>query len=242
MYDMSSRKSDPIKVLKDTFTEIEEETKEKMGDDAFHWMNHYGTWIDVITSVTNSMPNEESGNSMLVLRLLELQKILSWIQLSALYGAYRPLIRELRFTLESFLQAYYLETKYPSHTIESKHEILFADEKKLYGGRLIDKINIGSKEEIRTLYQYLSKYQHGSYNELKTTVLDGNVAERVIGDFDKELFDECMSLTNRVMDIVFYLILYKYPEAISKFKNDMTIYWLKELDSPITLKLLFGNL
>ena len=235
---MTKKKSDPIKVLKDIFAEIEEETKEKTGDDAFHWMNHYNTWIDVIGSITNSISNEESGNSMLVLRLLELQKTLSWIQLSALYGAYRPLIRELRFTLESFLQAYYLETEYPSQTIEYKHDILLADEKKLYGGSLINKINIESKEKIRVLYQNLSKYQHGSYTELKTTILDGNVAERGIGDFDKELFDECMSLTNRVMDIAFYLILDKYHNAISKFKNDMTIYWLKELDSPMTLKLL----
>lgn len=87
------------------------------------------------------------------------------MQLCALCGAYRPLIRELRFTLEAFLQAYYFETNHTHKNIETKHRILLSKEKDLYGGKLIDKLDINFKEKIRELYQYLSKYQHSSYEE-----------------------------------------------------------------------------
>lgn len=232
---------DPIKFLKDIFAEIEKETKEKTGDNAFLWAMHYNTWIDVIKNATNSISDKESGNSMLILRLLELQKTLLWIQLCALYGAYRPLIRELRFTLDSFLQSYYFEKNFPNDKIETKHEILLTEEKNLYGSNLIDKLDINYKTEIKELYHHLSKYQHSSYEELKPSIVDGKADERIIGGFDIELFDKCKELTNRVMDVVFYLVLNKYRLAIPKLKDDMTIYWLKELNSPLTLKLILDN-
>lgn len=47
---------DPIKFLKDVFSEIENETTKKMNDDSYHWIEHYNTWIDVINAITNAIP------------------------------------------------------------------------------------------------------------------------------------------------------------------------------------------
>lgn len=63
----------------------------------------------------------------------------------------------------------------------------------------------------------------------------------VLGDFDKELFDKCKELTNRVMDVVFCLTIKKYPQTKPKLKDDMSIYWFKELDASLTLQILVDN-
>jgi hypothetical protein len=51
-YIMTKEKSDPIKVLKDYFSENEKETKKKEGHDAFLWIEHYNTWIDLFVAIS----------------------------------------------------------------------------------------------------------------------------------------------------------------------------------------------
>lgn len=234
---------DPIKYFKDNFSAVEKETRKKETDEeAFLWLNQYNTWIDILAKTTVDVSKEDSGNSMLILRLLELQKTLIWLQFSALYGSYRPLMRELRFVLESFLQAYYLDTKCPDIKIEEKFKILDEHEMELFGVKLRKKVKLENINEITKFYHLLSKYEHGSAIELKTAIIDGNVDERIFFTYNRELFSECKDLTNKIIDIAFYLVLLRYPNAIPILaKDEMTIYWLKELKSDFTLQLLLNK-
>lgn len=233
------KSKDLTRFLQQNFSKISEETKRKQVKDAFLWTYQYDTWIDVFGSITEGMPNEEAGNSMLILRLLELQKSLTWLQLCVMYGSYRPLIRELRFIMESFMQAYYLDKSYPQRGISWKLELLSKKERELFGSRLIDKLDLSFKKDMKKIYQYLSKYQHSTYEELKPSIIRGNVEERILPTYDKTLFNKCKNFTNKVLDIVFYLSLKHFDHAILKFKKrTLSEYWLKELESNFTLKLL----
>lgn len=230
--------------MKNFIFELEKETKQKTKeDDTFLWLMHYNTLIDVLGSVLNNISENEAGNSMLILRLMELQKTLSWSQICAFSGAYRPLIRELRFIFESFNQAYYLDKEYPELRITEKHLVLSKKEKELFGGRLIDKLDIKNKEQVKKLYSKLSKYSHSSYEELKPSVIDGKVEERILFKFDMELFNICKHLTNQVIDLAFLLTFKKYPQSMEKFiSKPYSVYWLKQLESRTILNFLKSKL
>lgn len=239
MTEEAQKEKDPLKFLKDILSEVETETKKQVGDDWALWINHYNTWIDVIKAVLDVIPQEKQLDSMVVFRLLELHKTLLWLEICALYGAYHQLIRELRFVLDSFLQAYYLDKQYHDKTIQEKLEIVEKEELQLFGRNLIRKLGLAQQEELLTIYSVLSKYQHSSYEEMKPAIREGKIDVRVVFTFDKEMFDKCKELTNAVIDSAFYLVLSSFQDAILKFKNtEMTVYWLKELDSKLTLKLM----
>lgn len=231
-----TKEKDPIQFLKNFISEVEAETQKRTKDDAFLWLEHYNSLIDVIGSVLTNISENEAGNSILVLRLMELQKTLSWLQLCAFSGSYRPLIRELRFVFESFNQAYYLDKSYPESHITEKHLILSKKEKKLFGGKLIDKLDVKNKHEVKKLYSQLSKYSHSSFEELKPSIIDGKVEERILFEFDMQLFNICKNLTNQVIDLVFLLTFKKYPQSMKEFVSKAySVYWLKQLKSKETL-------
>lgn len=231
------KEKDPLKFLRNILFQVEMETKKQVGDDWALWAMHYDTWIDVIGSVLDVIPKDKQLDSMLIFRLMELQKTLLWLEICALNGAYHQLIRELRFILDSFAQAYYLDKNYA--TMEEKIHVVEKEEFQLFGGKLTRKLDLALQNEILTIYRTLSKYEHSSYEEMRSAILEGKVDDRILFVFDKELFEKCKDLTNAVIDSVFYLVLSNFPNAILKFKNtEMTIYWLKKLDSKFTLKLL----
>ncbi|MBI5147392.1 MAG: hypothetical protein HZA84_09320 [Thaumarchaeota archaeon] len=238
-----NKNKDPVKFLKDLVFEVEKETKQETKDGAFLWVMHYDTWIDILGSVLNGISQSEAGNSMIILRLMELQKTILWLQICAFSGAYRPLIRELRFIFESFNQAYYLDKEYEKLNITEKHLILSKKDKELFGSKLVDKLDIKNKNEMKKLYWMLSKYSHSSYEELKPSVIDGKVEERILFEFDIDLFNICKDLTNQVIDLAFLMTFKKYPESIELFvSKPHSIYWLEQLNSKETLAFLKSNM
>lgn len=234
-----NKDDDPLRFLKNQLSEVETETRKESGDDWSLWIDHYNTWMDVNDSVLNVISEYEQGNSMLVFRLLELQKTLLWLQICASYGAYHQLIRELRFILDSFAQAHYLDKNFQENAILEKLDIVEKEELELFGRKLISKLDLNQQDELKRIYGVLSKYEHSTYEEMKSAIQEGNVDVRILFTFDKDLFHKCKDFTNEVMDATFYLVLDNFPQAVSKLKSDkMTIYWLKELDSKLTLQLI----
>ena len=223
--------SDPSNWLQEHFSEIEKETKSKIGDERFSWLGHGDICNDIFGSVAETVPKEEELNSFLILRLFELQKTLLFLQMCANYGAYRPLIRELRFFLESFVQAYYLDKTYPAMTIYEKFEELKENETDLYGIKLFERLDFKPWDEIYKLYRYLSKYEHSSPEELRETIEEGKVTDRFVDTFDKDLYKKCVLLTNETLDHAFYFTLRKFPEAIPKLmEKENFSFWFDKLE------------
>lgn len=228
-----------LKFLKKYFDEVEEETKQKVGIRFSDWSEHYNNWIDFARPVHKTTSKSEQNNSITIFRLVEMGNIILWVWFSVIWGRYHTAIRELRYIFESFLQAYYLDMEYPTSDIVCKLEILKEIDRELIGNRLIDRLNLKHKDELKKLYQELSKYIHSSYEELKPVITEGKVASRITFAFDQDLFDKSEELTNRVADAVYFLILNGFPQIKDLLRKDeMILRSLNEFNCNLTLQFL----
>lgn len=191
---------DPVKPFREIQEKIGEETRTKVGERIYTWSEHYNNWIDMIQPILRNTSKEEQQNSMVIVRLLDLNYDLLWIMTNVIYNAaYHQIIRELRFVLDSMAQALYLDTEHPDADIYCKMEIVKEIEKDLFGSRLIERLPIQHKDKAKQLYSLLSKYSHSSYKELEPAIIQGKVDYRItptLKRFDnKDLRERIKSLT-----------------------------------------------
>ncbi len=208
-----------IKMARKIRKETEEEIPE---EDYVTWVEHHNNWIDLSGPFMSSLSEFDKYNSLSFFRFIELTKQLFWLHFSVLSGNYHQSIRELRYILESALQAYYIDREHPEATMRCKLEII-KEIDKLTGGRLIDRTDLEHKNELKMLYFDLSKYVHSSYEELRPAIEKGEVDYRVTLAFNKELFYKCMDFTNREMDIFFFMMLSLYPRIIPTIKENQQL-------------------
>jgi|SRR6185312_3989466 len=232
-----------IELLLKMQEEIRDETRNKVGDRITSWNEHYNNWIDLLGPVIMDSTKRNSENSMVILRFIQLNRKIPWLLKNTIEGDYHQVIRELRFILESMIQAYYLDMEYQESDIERKLEIVKKSEKDSYGSRLINKLSINHKEEIKELYSTLSKYTHSSYKELESILRGGKVGLSVASYFDEELFNQCEVLTHRVMDVVYVIILNRFPQTKNTLEeNQLLLKSLEDSQCKITLDYLrLGN-
>jgi len=232
-------KKSNLQWVKDHFYEIEKETESKIAKDVRHiWLVHGDMCNDMFGSLSKVLSKDEESDSLLVLRLFEFQKTLLWLDTCANCGSYRPLIRELRFFLESFMQALYMDEKYPEADMREKLLLLHKNEKRLYGFNLINKLELEEKDDIKGLYHRLSNFVHGSAVEL-FPILNGNVHDRFVATFDEDFFHQCVINTDETVDWIFYLIIKKHPRVGRILKRDSnTFSWFKRLGYERTVKII----
>lgn len=225
-----------IELLLKMQEEIRNETREKVGDRITAWNEHYNNWIDLLGPVILDTTKEESENSMVILRFIQLNKEIPWLLKNTIEGDYHQVIRELRFILDSIMQAYYLDVEHWESDIDCKLEIVKEIEKDAYGSRLIDKLSINHKEKIKELYSTLSKYNHSSYKELESILRGGKINLLMSSSFDEALFTHCEVLTHKVMDVVYVIILNRFPQTKNTIKeNHLLLQSLEESKCIITL-------
>ncbi len=120
---------------------------------------------------------------LIAIRFVESFKIFNWIKTSLICGSYSSVFRDLRFLIDSIIQAYYIDLNHFNVELNSKLEILKAlsEYSRFYGSELINKIKgLSKKQELRDLFSELSNYVHASYEECipfidptsKTDVID----------------------------------------------------------------------
>ena len=233
----ASRKS-IFYLYKELYEEIEEQTWARVGKKYHTWTEHYNNWIAIISPLVETVSDEEKSNSLIFFRLLELQKLLYMIGLNVCGSTYHTAIRELRYALESMVQAFYLDTEHPETTIVCKLEILKEIER-LVGGRLIDSMKVDKKVrgKAKKVYSELSKFVHSSYDELEPVIKKGEIDTRVTFSFDQELFNRCERLTNEAMDVMYYLIFMRFPDLKNKIK-DRAKQSFKQQNCILTLSLI----
>lgn len=206
---------DILASIRSVLEEVCNETKEKITEESIAWDEWYEIW-DKMHWPLLGLPDFERNNSLVFLRFLELQKQIKWFSACVFCGAYHSAIRELRYTLESMLQAYYLDTEHPLAERFCKLEILKEIEKELYGTKLIFKLDLPEKQELKEVYHILCKYVHSSFEEMKPLITQDKA---ILFKFDEDLFKKCLDLMDKVMDKVFYVVLKRFPILKNKLKR-----------------------
>jgi len=219
----------PFEFLYKIFRNVESETRAKTGDRYFVWSEHYDNWIDIIQPLLKIAPR----NSLLIIRFVEFNRIMLWIQNCVYCGQYYSALRELRFLLEFILKALYLDQKYQNEKIESRIQ----EEEQLQGRRLISKLDLSDeqKNKLKSLYGRLSEYTHPTKKEL-AQLLAGKVDIHTTFAFNEAMFNKCVENTNEVVDSIFFIILDQFHEPIKGIKNNNTlIASFKKLGYKLTL-------
>ncbi len=221
------------------FEEVAEETQEKTSPEKFQtWIDFHSSWIDLWKWLRQSIA-DEGMNSLLLWRSTELYKHLLWLSFSAWVGAYHCVIRELRYVFESVLQAYYVDTKYPSLSMQEKLEKLreLETKKKLSVNKLTKALPYA--EELYDIYQNLCKYVHPSSVELEPVIKMGKVEPNILFTFDRELFDKCEKFSSEVMDVLILVILHFHSSIKEKFRGDeLMMEMIKSFPSRLCLRYL----
>ncbi len=228
-------KDDPFRAIKSDLDSVEKEGKQVLGDRIYEVVTeHINLWID-FSQMLEKLSNFDKENSLVVFRWIELQNILAWILMNMIYGRYHTAIRELRYVLDAFIQAYYLDLEHQIADMNCKLEILKEIDKQMFGGRLIDRTNLEHKQEISDLYSELSRYIHSSYEELKPAI-KGQSDWRFTFAFNRELFVKCEELVNRVMDVIYFTFLKRFDKPVELCKHALDT--LKDYNCKMTLEVL----
>lgn len=162
-------------------------------------------------------------DSLVFVRFQEIQKVTGFFQKLAYIGAYFTLLRELRYVLESILQAHYVEDNYPNISYEGKLAILRERERhnRNVGRKLIADIGLEHdlNSEIHPLYKELSDYVHPTRTELieTTKTMESYGARFVRNFFDEDALHLFKKFFTRVTDMVFYFFISDYRELIPEF-------------------------
>lgn len=230
---------DIVDFAKEMLEELEEETREKGGNKYYTWIEHLNNWIDMFPPHLRELSEFETYNSLMIFRLSELQNLIVWIMISVWYGKYHQAVRELRYILDSIGQAYYLDVEHPEASISCKLEIIKEIEKQAFGSKLIDKLELDHKQDLKNLYSALSKYAHSSYQELEPLVKEGKATWRMTFAFDEDQFNRTAEFTNRVMDAVYLIMLRRFPEIARRVKDNAKVMKsMEELGCKLSLSYL----
>lgn len=208
-----------LSILEDVRKETEEDQKEKV----YVWSEHYSNWIDIWKYFDEHLRRENFINSCVGFRLIQLNKELLWFWLECTSGAYDNANRTLRYVLESFLKAYYVDKEQLHANMNNKLAFLEKiDNAKFSGGNLIKRLDVNGKYkgQIKNLYRDLNKFVHPSYKESQKIFENGAIGSKITFSYDKESFEECVELTDRVIDTIVFLLMNFSNEVVEKIKDD----------------------
>ena len=178
--------------------------------DCTDWTECYNHWIDLMKAILETVPREIALNSLTAFRFLEINRDILWSLFATMVGAYQSAIRELRFWLEAFLQAYLVDRRGGISRLSSKVE-------KLNGNRLIIQCGFGENQEtyMKTLYADLCKYVHPTKRELNFE----NPDPRVTFSYDEASFDLVHRLHRSVFDAILFLVMSTFPDAATNYMS-----------------------
>lgn len=185
---------------------------------------------------------KEVKNSLTFFRVVFFYRELRWIQNCISQNAYHQAIRELRFVLDSIIQAYYIDERHYNLEMPCKLEIVKEiEEWGGFGGRLIDRTALRHKRELKNLYGELSAYVHSSHKELVQS-RPKRAKEIASLKFEKdiEMANLCVNFANRTIDAVFFVTLSLFPQIFGPHTRAVKIKAsfpgsLKELGCRLTL-------
>lgn len=194
------------------------------------------TWFNIFSYLTASL--DDKNNSIFYFRCLELNKHIGIIHFQLLSGLYHQSIRELRYLLESIIQAYCIDRNYPNSNISDKLNFLNEIDK-ITGSRLIKKSGLKHGRDLKRIYFKLSKHIHSTHEKLMPVYENSEFHENISYKFNSRMFEKCKSFNDITMDAIYFITLaYDYNTA-EKVKSDSDLIESIQLnDYKLTLKFL----
>jgi hypothetical protein len=163
------------------------------------------------------------GHSLYHACLLELFRTSGSILFLSTNGLYRNAFDDIRHTLESIVQAIYIDSRHPNTPLGTRIEILkeIEDKREYHAVRLIDELRIAHKDKLREEYKELSRVIHPTHEQILVLMHDIKTDEKGI-----PITVNCEEISNiyksmkKMYDIFFFLILNNFPELRESMKKD----------------------
>lgn len=138
-----------------------QETVREKEKEVAEWAEH----LDNVVTILQPTLKAAGINSLVGFRLLEFFRDLIWIQHSVLHGAYHSAIRDLRYSLESMVQAYIVDGEPPNAEMGEKFTLVAKLGEEKFLRDVLPKAKLAHEQAIRSVYRELSKYVHPTKEE-----------------------------------------------------------------------------
>lgn len=158
--------------------EVEKLTQEKCGKEFKKLVALYdfpfSVWDSFELLIDDDAFFSKYCNSLAYTRYFELSNVTYQNIFLANHGLYRNAFDNIRYVLESIVQAVYIDSRHPKATIKTKIEILKEIEDKIeyHAIRLIDELQISHKDTLKKEYKVLSQIIHPSYKQIVSELED----------------------------------------------------------------------
>jgi len=208
---------------------LEKETRTTLPPKKSFWQHHWFACANIAVSFEHFADEKRINNSMINIRTLETLRMLIEYRILERTCSYYSICRQLRFMMESMLQAYYIDTEYPDLDLMAKISVLkqMTKDRKAIGHFLLDMIDFksrirfevcGRKLDVRTriegLYRELSDTVHPAFKDFvpfaKRDVDPLEWISRYLLVPNPRLSQYCVEKLNQVMDIIYLLVFDNY--------------------------------
>jgi len=161
-------------------------------------------------------------NSLVSWCHLELFRISGHILFLSCNGLYRNAFDNIRYALESIVQALYIDLRHPEAGITTKIEILkeVEDKREYHSARLIDELEINYKDRLKKEYKRLSETIHPSHKRVVATLDDISGDRGVPVTISCEEISKIYNSMKKMYDILFLLFMVYFPEVKKSLKEN----------------------
>lgn len=229
------------------FQKIENETLTKNRENADLLIEHLNNWTDTILPIIKNNP--ELYRSLIGVRFSETYTDMRLTVFSLFSGCYFQAVRNMRFTFESMIHAYYLEYEYekifPNLFLEERLRIEYPLRKGQlrnitgFSVTIIDNLPFSpdEKEKLKATYRKLSRFVHPAPEQIKKVIENPDLIFTFF--YNDKFFNECIELTDEVMDSTFAVVLLRFPEVKDNIKTkENALLYDSLIRLPITNRLL----
>lgn len=209
--------------LYEQWGELRRETIEQLRDrEALKIIDfHANNWIDIVKWISSKYKREEQMN-IVIFQFSRLFKEIYWLQFLFHTGNYPTAYRNLRYILEMICQAYYIDTKYPTLTLDDQIEKATEIEERVFGWnvissalcRVFNKTDKETRARFKPLWDDLNEYAHPSARQMDL-VAEQDFSALVTDSFNESLARGLLIVTDKVFDIVYAVVLKRFPKAIN---------------------------
>ena len=218
-----------LDALKKGFESIAKESEEQCGDKMeeinYLILNVLHPFTTVYTTYCypdNEYVSGEYYNSLAEKCFLELLRISGHILFLSCNGLYRNAFDNIRYVLESIVQAVYIDYRHSETDIATKIEIVkeVEDKREYHAVRLIDDLEIDHKDVLKKEYKELSRIIHPSHKQIITTISDIIEDKGAPAAVDCEEISKIYNSMIKMYDIFFFLFLTCFPKIKEPLKEN----------------------
>lgn len=165
------------------------------------------------------------GSSLALTFLIELPRISGHTIFFSFNGLYRIAFYNIRYALESFVQALYIDYGHPRTSLDTKMEILkeTEDKEEYRANRLIGKLRMSenNRKLLRQEYSELSKIVHPTHRQIVSTLTDLRKPDKgapTAIDCNEVL--RIYDSMRRMYDVFFFLFIMYFPEVREELQKN----------------------